>query len=265
MKHTLSSLFPLLLSFMGMGMGLVITTPAAAQNNEHRQTVTSSIPNKDAKFLLFPTRNNFNFLKLNTRNGEVDIVQFSLDDSKTQFESRLESDEYPLVSKEEESNGRFYLYPTTNIFNFLLMDQIDGRVWQLQWHFDSDKQFISRIEKVLTYKEINKVANETTYFADLEYKNNIYYKRGIPFTGSAYSNDMMMIVFMYQGVLSRVGVYHFNKNTVAFSFEKESNIPDDISAFYDDYGNPITKEEFLEKYPALIRIAKEFAKSLKQN
>ena len=27
-------------------------------------------------------------------------------------------------------------------------------------------------------------------------------------------------------------------------------------------GNPITKEEFIEKYPALIRIGKEFAKSL---
>ena len=258
MKHKLSSLFPLLLSLMGMA----ITIPTAAQTNERQQTVTSSIQNKDAKYLLFPTRNNFNFLKLNTRNGEVDIVQFSLSGSETQFESRIESDEYPLVSKEEESNGRFYLYPTTNIFNFLLMDQIDGRVWQLQWHFDSEKQFLSRIEKVLTDNEINKVVNETTYFSSLEYKNNIYFKRGIPFTGSAYSDDMMIIVFMYQGVLSRVGVYHFNKNTVAFSFKKESNIPEDISAFYDDYGNPITKEEFIEKYPALIRIGKEFAKSL---
>ena len=166
MKHKLSSLFPLLLSLMGMA----ITIPTAAQTNERQQTVTSSIQNKDAKYLLFPTRNNFNFLKLNTRNGEVDIVQFSLSGSETQFESRIESDEYPLVSKEEESNGRFYLYPTTNIFNFLLMDQIDGRVWQLQWHFDSEKQFLSRIEKVLTDNEINKVANETTYFSSLEYR-----------------------------------------------------------------------------------------------
>ena len=35
-----------------------------------------------------------------------------------------------------------------------------------------------------------------------------------------------------------------------------------MKQFNDDYGNPITREEFIEKYPALIRIGKEFAKSL---
>jgi hypothetical protein len=94
------------------------------------QITTTTIPNKDAKFLLFPTKNIYNFLKLNTRTGEVSIVQYSLDGKEG--EVKIQSHYYPLVSKEEQSNGRFYLYPTTNIFNFLLMDQIDGRVWQVQ-------------------------------------------------------------------------------------------------------------------------------------
>ena len=60
-------------------LAVTLTTTAVAQTDERQQTVTSSIPNKDAKFLLFPTRNNFIFLKLNTSNGEVYLVQFSLD------------------------------------------------------------------------------------------------------------------------------------------------------------------------------------------
>jgi len=39
----------------------------------------------------------------------------------------------PLVSKEKEINGRFTLYPTQNIYNFILLDQIDGKMWQTQW------------------------------------------------------------------------------------------------------------------------------------
>lgn len=29
--------------------------------------------------------------------------------------------------------GRFTLYPTQNVFTFILLDQIDGRMWQVQW------------------------------------------------------------------------------------------------------------------------------------
>ena len=60
-------------------LAVTLTTTAVAQTDVRQQTITSSIPNKDAKFLLFPTRNNFIFLKLNTSNGEVYLVQFSLD------------------------------------------------------------------------------------------------------------------------------------------------------------------------------------------
>jgi hypothetical protein len=33
-------------------------------------------------------------------------------------------------------NGRFALYPTGNMYNFLLLDREDSRIWQLQWSFD---------------------------------------------------------------------------------------------------------------------------------
>ena len=45
-----------------------------------------------------------------------------------------------LVSKEKEVKGRFTLYPTENMYNFLLLDQIDGDVYQVQWSLDLKKR-----------------------------------------------------------------------------------------------------------------------------
>ena len=64
---------------------------------------------------------------MNLRSGGSDSK------AESRFETKIESYLYPLVSSKEESNGRFYIYPTANFFNYLLVDQIDGRVWQLLW------------------------------------------------------------------------------------------------------------------------------------
>lgn len=37
-------------------------------------------------------------------------------------------------------NGRFKLYPTDNMYNFIMVDVIDGRTWQVQWNIDYDKR-----------------------------------------------------------------------------------------------------------------------------
>src|ERR1039457_1127510 len=83
-------------------------------------------------YRLFATRNMYNFIKLNTRNGQMWQVQWSTGDNTFQVPLSLTS----RVSSEEEKNGRFFLYPTTNIYNFILLDQIDGRVWQVQWSIE---------------------------------------------------------------------------------------------------------------------------------
>ena len=41
-------------------------------------------------------------------------------------------------------NGRFKLYPTGNMFNFIMVDVIDGRTWQVQWNIDKDKRIVKR-------------------------------------------------------------------------------------------------------------------------
>lgn len=64
-------------------------------------------------------------------------VQWSTKGSDYRFETTLS--DISRVDKEEEKNGRFFLYPTTNIYNFILLDQIDGRAWQVQWGKEGER------------------------------------------------------------------------------------------------------------------------------
>ncbi len=93
-------------------------------------------------FRLFSTRNTYTFIKLDTGNGQMWQVQW--DTKSNQFETPL-SLAY-LVSEEDEKNGRFFLYPTTNIYNFMLIDQIDGRVWQVQWSHNAKERMVIPIK-----------------------------------------------------------------------------------------------------------------------
>ena len=93
-------------------------------------------------YRLFATRNVYTFIKLNTRNGQMWQVQWGTE-SKYQFENTLSN--ISRVSKEKERNGRFFLYPTTNIYNFILLDQIDGRAWQVQWSTEANQRLVDRI------------------------------------------------------------------------------------------------------------------------
>lgn len=115
----------------------VLCLNANSQNNEN-----DSIPNS-ANFRLFPTKNMWTFIKLDTRNGKMWQVQYSMK-SDERFETVLNS--YSLISDESEPLNRFVLHPTTNIYTFILLDQIDGRVWQVQWSSKSEERFVLRID-----------------------------------------------------------------------------------------------------------------------
>lgn len=93
-------------------------------------------------YRLFSTRNMYTFIKLNTRNGQMWQVQWGTE-SKYQVETTLS--DISRVNKDEEKNGRFFLYPTTNIYNFILLDQIDGRVWQVQWSTKVSERMVNPI------------------------------------------------------------------------------------------------------------------------
>jgi hypothetical protein len=51
-----------------------------------------------------------------------------------------------LISEENEINDRFTLYPTDNMYNFILLDQHDGRTWQVQWSTEPENRVVMPIE-----------------------------------------------------------------------------------------------------------------------
>ena len=93
-------------------------------------------------YRLFSTKNAYNFIKLNTRNGQMSQVQWGTE-NKYRFETTLS--DINRVNKDEEINGRFFLYPTTNIYNFILLDQIDGKAWQVRWSIEEKDRMVIRI------------------------------------------------------------------------------------------------------------------------
>ena len=96
----------------------------------------------NATYQLFPTQNMWTFIKLNTRDGRMWQVQYDVKGSE-RFEVNLNTTSF--ATKEEERDGRFTLYPTQNMWTFILLDQIDGRMWQVQWSMKEDSRFVIQI------------------------------------------------------------------------------------------------------------------------
>lgn len=94
-------------------------------------------------FELYETQNIWTFIKLNTATGEIWQVQYTLSDDHPSLETVL--NDRPLIvttNPNEKIPGRFSLYPTKNLYNYILLDQMDGRVWQVQWGFEPDIHLI---------------------------------------------------------------------------------------------------------------------------
>ena len=89
--------------------------------------------NPNATYQLFPTENRWIFIKLNTQTGQMWMVQYSTSDTDDAQSCWL-SMKSLLDPEDEPVNGRFTLYPTQNHYNFILLDQINGRTWQVQWN-----------------------------------------------------------------------------------------------------------------------------------
>ena len=90
-------------------------------------------------YRLYPTQNMWTFIKLNTRNGMMWQVQYDVE-KDNRFETYLNI--LPLVDKGNEVNNRFTLYPTQNMWTFILLDQYDGRTWQVQWSMKPENRGI---------------------------------------------------------------------------------------------------------------------------
>ena len=117
----------------------ILSTISAFAQSTSDAPIQNISTDSSVVYRLFSTKNMYTFIKLNTRNGQMWQVQWGTE-SQYRFENTL-SDIY-RVNKDDEKNGRFFLYPTTNMYNFILLDQIDGRVWQVQWSGEAEKRMV---------------------------------------------------------------------------------------------------------------------------
>lgn len=95
------------------------------------------------RYKMYQTENMYNLLKLDTRIGRVWMVQYGMKDVKAQVAS---INYWGRVSESEGWDGRFELYPTKNVYNFIMLDTGTGDTYQVQWDTDPSYRFVVPIE-----------------------------------------------------------------------------------------------------------------------
>lgn len=94
------------------------------------------------RFKLYNTENLYTLLQLDTKTGKIDQVQWSLE-SDNEGSIAINSDD--LSFGYGYGSGSFELYPTSNMYQFILLDKTDGRKWHVQWGIGESKRWIRRI------------------------------------------------------------------------------------------------------------------------
>ena len=111
------------------------------ENNEWLENIEFDLSLKQ-RYKLYPTENIYTFLQLDTKTGKIEQVQWSLDsDNEGTFTINSEDLTYGFGY----GSGSFELYPTKNMYQFLLLDKTSGRKWHVQWGIGDSKRWIRRI------------------------------------------------------------------------------------------------------------------------
>ena len=112
---------------------------------QEKQITALGQDNPNASYRLFPTTNMWTFLKLNTEDGRIWQVQYAINNDENRFETYLNLT--PLATGSQKKPGRFTLYPTQNMWTFILLDTINVSTWQVQWSHDADNRGIIPISE----------------------------------------------------------------------------------------------------------------------
>lgn len=117
---------------------------AAAVNQELNEISKITELVTPSAYKLYATENMWTFLELDTATGIIWQVQYSVKGDDYRFKSTL--NRFSLLPEgQKEIAGRFELYKTQNLYNFILVDTRDGRTWQVQWSTEPDDRGIMPI------------------------------------------------------------------------------------------------------------------------
>ena len=108
-----------------------------------QNTIQEPAQSPTAQYRLFRTTNIWTFIKLDTMTGKIWQVQYDLNGDNR---GSVVLNSQDLASGKTKTPGRFTLYPTSNIWTFILLDQIDGSMWQIQWSNDIQNRLVLPID-----------------------------------------------------------------------------------------------------------------------
>lgn len=110
----------------------LIACSAIAEGQQPPPRLEAPVPDAAYAYQLYPTTNIWTHILLDTATGRAWQVQFSVGDDapSAKFEINNES---LLPTGSAPKSGRFTIYPTQNMYTFLILDRKDSRMWQLQW------------------------------------------------------------------------------------------------------------------------------------
>ena len=122
-----------------------------AQNDSLAMTTSNSIAihaselvklqdNKANRYKIYPTENIYILIKLDTHTGRLELIQWSLN-TDNEFSATLNGDDLSIY----DGLNSFELYPTQNMYQFILLDKATGRNWHVQWGTKSSDLWIRRI------------------------------------------------------------------------------------------------------------------------
>ena len=126
-------------------VALFVSSTTIAQDSQTAMGEAAQIVSTDTAYpyQLFPTTNIWTQILIDTATGQVWQVQFSLDDNAPAGKWVI-NDSILVPPGSNPKNGRFTLYPTQNMYTFLLLDRQDSRIWQLQWSPEPENRGIVR-------------------------------------------------------------------------------------------------------------------------
>ena len=105
-------------------------------------SLVASNTRSEENYKLYPTENMWTFLKLDTRTGKIWQVQYSVNSDSY---GEVIVNDWDLTYGSNEKAGRFELYPTQNMYNYLLLDKKDGLIAQIQWSMSAENRGLVRI------------------------------------------------------------------------------------------------------------------------
>ena len=107
------------------------------------KAIYDRLENLVPRYKIYKTENTYNLIKLNTATGQTWQVQYRSGSAESMTVAI--DDSSLLWFYEPKIPGRFELYPTNNMYQFILIDTQTGRTWQIQWNTTPSKRFRERI------------------------------------------------------------------------------------------------------------------------